>query len=197
MSTQTSKRLTVLVLLALVMAATRFSHTGSAWLPPDASWAVFFVGGFYLAREWRWALGLLFIEAVAVDYMAIRYFGVSNYCVTVAYWFIVPGYAVLWFGGAWLRHHYRHAPIDLVRLVASLVVSVTVCFLLTSGSFYWLAGPVVHPDLAGWWSNFTRWYGHFLVVPSAYTALAAFIEIVFGLHSPAGAALRSQGTRPA
>jgi hypothetical protein len=50
------------------------------------------------------------------------------------------------------------------------------------------------PDLAGWWSNFTRWYGHFLVVPSAYTALAAFIEIVFGSHSPAGAALSSQGS---
>jgi hypothetical protein len=196
MSTQTSKRLTVLVLLALVMAATRFSHIGSAWLPPDASWAVFFVGGFYLAREWRWALGVLLIAAVAVDCAAIRYFGVSNYCVTVAYWFIVPGYAVLWLGGAWLRHHYRQTPVDLVRLVASLVVSVTVCFLLTSGSFYWLGGRVVHPDLAGWWSNFTRWYGHFLVVPSAYTALAAFIEIVFGLHPPAGAALRSQGTRP-
>jgi hypothetical protein len=197
MSPQTSRRLTVLALLALVMAATRFSHTGSAWLPPDASWAVFFVGGFYLAREWRWALGLLLIQAVAVDYTAIRYFGVSNYCVTVAYWFIVPAYAVLWLGGAWLRHHYRQAPADLARLVASLVVSVTVCFLLTQGSFYWLGARVAHPDLAGWWSNFARWYPHFLAVPCAYVALAAFVEIVFGSHSPAGAALRSQGTRPA
>jgi hypothetical protein len=197
MSMQTSRRYGVLALLALVMAATRFSHTGIGWLPPDASWAVFFVGGFYLAREWRWALGVLLVEAVAVDYAAIRYFGVSNYCVTVAYWFIAPAYSVLWLGGAWLRHHYREAPIDLVRLVASLLISVTVCFLLTQGGFYWLGGRIAYPDLAGWWSNFTRWYGHFLTVPCAYVALAAFIEIVFGSHSPAATALRSQGSRPA
>lgn len=197
MSTQTSRQLTILTLLALVMAATRFSHTGSAWLPPDASRAVFFIGGFYFAREWRWALGLLLIEAVAVDYTAIRYFGVSNYCVTIAYWFIVPAYSALWLGGAWLRHHYRQAPVDLVRLVASFVVSVTVCFLLTQGGFYWLGGRIAHPDLAGWWSNLTRWYGHFLTVPCAYVALAAFIEILFGSHSPAGAALKSQGMRAA
>jgi hypothetical protein len=197
MSMQTSRRYGILALLVLVMAATRFSHTGSAWLPPDASWAVFFVGGFYLAREWRWVLGVLLIEAVAVDYTAIRYIGVSNYCVTVAYWFIVPAYSVLWLGGAWLRHDYRQAPVDLIRLVASLVVSVTVCFLLTQGAFYWFGGRIAHPHPAGWWSDFTRWYGHFLTVPCAYVGLAAFIEIVLGSRSPTGAALGSQGTRPA
>jgi hypothetical protein len=197
MSVHTPRRSIGLVLLALAMATTRCSHTGSTWLPPDASWAVFFAGGFYLAREWRWALGVLLIEAVVIDYAAIRYLGVSNYCVTVAYWFIVPGYAVLWWGGAWLRHHYQRSPVDFVRLVASLSVSVTLCFLLTSGSFYWLGGRIAHPDLAGWWSNFTRWYGDFLLVPCAYVALAAFVEIVFGSRSPAATALKPRGARPA
>jgi hypothetical protein len=140
MSMQTSRRYGVLALLALVMAATRFSHTGSTWLPPDASWAVFFIGGFYLAREWRWALGVLLIEAVAVDYAAIRYLGISNYCVTVAYWFIVPAYSVLWLGGAWLRRRYQQLPVDLLRLLVSLTVCVSLCFLITQGSFYWLGG---------------------------------------------------------
>ena len=47
------RRFVLFTVLALLIAATRFSHTGTAWLPPDASWAVFFLGGFYLAREWR------------------------------------------------------------------------------------------------------------------------------------------------
>src|SRR5580693_3494984 len=146
MPTQSTRRPAVLLLLMLVMAATRFSHAANGWLPPDASWAVFFIGGFYFARGWRWALGLLLVEAVAVDCTAIRYLGVSNYCLTVAYWFIVPAYAVLWLGGAWLRQHHRQAPADLVRLVASLIVSVTLCFLLTQGGFYWLGGRIAHPD---------------------------------------------------
>jgi hypothetical protein len=185
----------VLLLLVLAMAATRFSHPVNGWLPPDASWAVFFITGFHFARTWRWALGLLLIEAVVVDYTAIRYFGVSNYCLTVAYWFIVPAYAVLWLGGAWLRQHYRQAPVDLLRLVASLIVSVTVCFLLTQGGFYWLGGRIVHPDFAGWWSNFTRWYGPFLIVPSVYVALATFIEAVVGSRSPTRTVLGPQPPR--
>ncbi len=172
-----SHRFIVFALLALIMAATRSGHSGTPWVPPDASWAVFFVGGFYLTREWRWALAALLIEAVAIDYAAIRYAGVSNYCMTVAYWFIVPAYSLLWVGGAWLRRGYLRAPIDLARLLLSLALCVTLCFLLTQGSFYWLGGRVGQASLAGWWSNFTRWYGHFLTVSGAYVALAALIEL--------------------
>jgi len=128
------RRFALFALLALSMAATRFGHVGSVWLPPDASWAVFFLGGFYLGREWRWALGALLIDAVAVDCLAVRNYGVSNYCVTLAYWFIVPAYSVLWLGGAWLRRHYQQVPLDLARLLASLMGSVTVCYLLTTGA---------------------------------------------------------------
>jgi hypothetical protein len=179
LNSRLSRRFAVFAFLALVMAATRFGHSGNPWLPPDASWAVFFVGGFYLAREWRWALAALLLEAVAVDRAAIGYSGVSNYCVTVAYWFIVPAYSLLWLGGAWLRRNYRQAPLDLTRLLGGFAVCVTLCFLITQGSFYWLGGRVAHPSLAGWWSNFARWYAHFLSVSGAYVALAALIEIAF------------------
>jgi hypothetical protein len=187
-----SGQFAVFALLAFVMAATRFGHTGSPWLPPDASWAVFFVGGFYLARAWRWALAALLLEAVAVDCAAIGYTGVSNYCVTVAYWFIVPAYSLLWLGGAWLRRHYRQSPMDLARLLLGFTISVTLCFLITQGSFYWLGGRIEQASLAGWWSNFARWYGHFLAVSGAYVALAALIEIAFqaidsAIHARAGA----------
>ena len=93
-------------LLALVaaMGATRFGHLGTLWAPPDASWAVFFLAGFYL-REDRWVLAVLLCEAIVIDFVAIRVYGVSSYCVTGAYWFIVPGYSMLWLGGAWLRRH--------------------------------------------------------------------------------------------
>jgi hypothetical protein len=187
MSVLVSKRFAVFAVLLLLMAATRFSHAGGAGPLADASWAVFFLGGFYLAREWRWALAALLVAAVGVDCLGIRYYGVRNYCATLAYWFIVPGYSVLWLGGAWLRRHYRQVPLDLARLFASFVLSVTVCFLLTHTAFYWLSGHIEHPTIAGWWFKFTRWYGLFLGVPSAYVALAALLHLALTrrLHSSA------------
>jgi hypothetical protein len=177
----------VFALLALSMAATRVNHAGSVWLPPDASWAVFYLAGFYLAREWRWALALLLLEAVGSDCLAIRYYGISNYCATLAYWFILPAYSVLWLGGAWLRRHYQQAAPDLARLCLSLLLSVTLCFLLTSASSYWLSGRIEHPDLAGWWSHLTRWYGHFLTVPCMYVGFAALVHIAFTHRSRSAA----------
>ena len=191
MSTPIPTRFAVFAVLALSMAATRFSHAGSAWLPPDASWAVFFIGGFYLTRQWRWALGILLIEAVGVDCLAIRHYGISNYCVTLAYWFIVPAYSALWLGGAWLRRHYQQAAPDLARLCASLLLSVTLCYLLTNASFYWLGGRIEHPSFAGWWSSFTRWYGHFLAVSCAYVALAALLHVALTHRSHAAAPQRA------
>jgi hypothetical protein len=190
MSVPVSKQFGVLALLLLLMAVTRFSHAGSAGLLPDATWTVFFIGGFYLAGEWHWALATLLIAAAGIDCLAIRYYGVSNYCATLAYWFMVPGYSALWLGGVWLRRHYRHVPLDLLRLAASLVLSVTVCFLITHSAFYWLGGRVEHPTITEWWSVFTQWYGLFLGVPSAYVALAALLHIALTRRSRSATALQ-------
>ncbi|MCI0354802.1 MAG: hypothetical protein L0099_07175, partial [Acidobacteria bacterium] len=88
----------VLAGLASLMAATRIPAMGAMLHLQDASWAVFFIAGFYLKGQWRWAFPLLMAEAVGIDYCVIQYTGISNYCVTVAYWFLVPAYATLWLG---------------------------------------------------------------------------------------------------
>lgn len=45
----TKQQFVLLALFALLMAATRFHHFGSALFLPDASLAVFFLAGFYLS----------------------------------------------------------------------------------------------------------------------------------------------------
>jgi hypothetical protein len=60
-------------------------------------------------------------------------------------------------------------------------VSVSVCFLLSNGSFYWLSGRAAAPSLAGWGANFIRWYPHFLAVPCAYIGLATLSQVT-GVH---------------
>jgi len=164
--------------LSLLMAVTRFGHFGTAWSPPDASWAIFFLGGFYLGRHWRWLLPLWLLEAAALDFAAIQYAGVDNYCVTVAYWFIAPAYSALWAGGMWMRRHYRGDSRDWLPLASSLLLSASTCYLLTNGSFYWLGGRVSDPTLAGWWKNLNDWYLHYLTMAFEYVAIAAALHIL-------------------
>jgi hypothetical protein len=192
MPTQNSTRRLGFLALAALMAATRFGNCGSAWALPDASWAVFFIAGFYLASQWRWALPALLVEAVAIDFAAIHYYGVSDYCVTAAYWFILPAYSILWLGGAWLNHRYQKVPADLRRLAISVALSVSACFLLTEGSFYWLGGRIAHASIGGWWSNFLDWYGYFMLVTAGYVALAALGHIAVTRRLPARAHLQTR-----
>lgn len=178
MNNPQAKRLDLFVILALVMAVTRFDHIGSHVMLPDASWAVFFLGGFYLARQWKWAFPLLMAEAVAIDLIAINFFGVSNYCVTIAYWFIVPSYASLWLGGSWFQRHYAFSARGLGLLVASLFAAVSVCYLISNGSFYWLGGRKANPDFSGWMKNFGDWYFLFLKTPFIYVGIATVLHVL-------------------
>ncbi len=168
-----SRNRLIFLMLVAVMLATRLHHFD---VLPDASWAVLFLGGFYL-RSPR-AFAALMVEAVTIDYIATRHLGVSSYCLSSAYVMLLPSYAALWFGGAWARHHWNgFLPIGIMEFSATLLTSVSLCFLSSNGSFYWLSGRVPSPSLAGWLINFRCWYPHFLIVPCTYVGLAALVHV--------------------
>lgn len=81
--------------LAAVLALTRFDHFATV---PDASLAVFFLGGLLLGGAG--AFTALFLLAFAVDLAAVEMEAWRAYCMTPAYWGLVPTYALLWLGGA-------------------------------------------------------------------------------------------------
>jgi hypothetical protein len=170
----------ILGLLVLLMAATRVNH----FVPvPDASWAIFFVAGFYLKDLVRWAFPLLMIEAVLVDYFVISGQGISfwdHYCVSAAYWFLVPAYFTLWLGGSVLRAQCRGLRLrELGLLVASFVVALSVSYLISNGSFYWLADSVPAPrSMAAWLTNLGDWYLPYLQTQSLYVAIAASLHVL-------------------
>lgn len=177
MNMQNSKSV-LFVLLAMVMAVTRFSPVAGAIHLQDASWAVFFLAGFYCANQWRWAFPVLMAEAVLIDDVAIQYLGVSNYCVTAAYGFLVPAYAALWAGGSWLHRHHSMDFRGFARLVASAGGAVSLCFFISNASFYWIGSRVAVPTWEGWLANFSDWYGPFLRAPLAYIAAGAMMHVI-------------------
>ncbi|MBB3227657.1 uncharacterized BrkB/YihY/UPF0761 family membrane protein [Luteibacter sp. Sphag1AF] len=174
------QRLGVFLALALVMAATRMNHFGAL---PDASWAVFFLGGFWLRGSARWAFPLLMAEAVLVDFLVITNQGLdfwSHYCVSAAYWFLVPAYFSMWMGGSLLA---RFAPrIDakaLGLLAVSLVAAVSVCYLISNGSFYWLSNSVPQPrSMGAWMANLGDWYLPYLRTSAIYVGIGAVMHVL-------------------
>ena len=128
---------TLLIGLSLValMAATRMHHFGSPLHLPDASLAVFLLAGFFIAGPLLF-IGLLF-EAAALDYVAIAHLGVSDWCVTPAYWFLIPTYAVLWLAGRYYARIHQHSLRSLGVFAGLSVAALSVAFLISNGALYW------------------------------------------------------------
>jgi hypothetical protein len=182
MSLSNPQRLGIGLLLAVVMLLTRVNHFG---VVPDASWAVFFLGGYYLRPQSRWAFPVGMVLAVLVDWYVIGTSGQSfwaHYCVSVAYWFLVPSYLAMWLGGSVLARLQRGAGWNaLAWLVPVFVVATSACFVLSNGSFYWLSDVVAAPTLAGWGKNLGDWYLPYLFTAGMYVSAAAVIHVAVAL----------------
>jgi hypothetical protein len=182
MSLSNPQRLGIGLLLAVVMLLTRVNHFG---VVPDASWAVFFLGGYYLRPQSRWAFPVGMVLAVLVDWYVISASGQSfwsHYCVSVGYWFLVPSYLAMWLGGSVLSRLQRGAGWNaLAWLVPVFVVAASACFVLSNGSFYWLSDVVAAPTLAGWGKNLGDWYLPYLFTAGMYVSAAAVIHVAVAL----------------
>jgi hypothetical protein len=166
--------------LAALMAATRFHHFGSALHLPDASLAIFFLGGLYLRRTVAFAayIGL----AALVDYLAIAHVGVGDWCVTPAYAFLLPTYACVWWAGVWCSRHERHGWRRYPRIAGALLLATVLAFLVSNASFYGLSGYFGELSLAEYAARVARYFPPYLVSAMAYVAAAIALEalILFG-----------------
>ncbi len=155
--------------LALLMAATRMQHFGSAVTLPDASLAVFFLGGLLSLPAWGFVL--LVAEAVLIDFLAIQVYGVSGWCVTPAYPFLLLGYAVMWAGGRWnLGREADALPRVVPTLVASLM-AVTLAFVISNASFYALSGYFADKSMADFAGSVIQYLPSYVGWTLAYIGL--------------------------
>ena len=178
-----TQRLGIFLALAVVMAVTRVHLSFLHHAVQDASWAIFFLAGFWLRGSARWAFPLLMLNAIAVDYVVITGQGLDfwgHYCVSAAYWFLVPSYFSLWLGGSWLAKHQVGLRLQTLGMaVVALTVSWAACYLLSNGSFYWLSDSVPLPrSMAAWSANLFDWYLPFLQTTALYVGLGAVLHVL-------------------
>ena len=177
MQTQT-KQIGTFAALIVLMGITRTSHFGSPISLPDATLAIFLIAGFMLPRYTWMALAaftLLLLEAGGIDYYAIAYRGVSDYCVSPAYWFLLPTYASMWLGGRWFAAHQQNNLRGLALFGGVSWLATTVAFLISNGSFYLLSGRFTDMSVTEYATRVAKYYPSYLGSSLMYLALAAII----------------------
>ncbi len=159
--------------LAVLMLATRSHHFGDALHLPDASLAVFFVAGFFMSSAV--AFVALLIEAGAIDWVATSVGGVSDWCLSPAYAFLIPTYGVLWGAGRWYARVHRRRVNSLIPLCGALFTATSLAFLISNGSFYALSGYFPELSWAEYAARTVQYYPPYLTSAFVYTAAVAFL----------------------
>lgn len=167
--------------LVMLMGVTRFHHFGTLTMPPDASWAIFFLAGLYLSSFWMFPL--LLFEAGLIDYLAISFAGTSDWCVTPAYLFLIPTYGALWFGGRWCRQFKGVDKTVLLSIAAALIVSTGLAFLISNGSFYLLSDRFHDLSWVEYSSRVVKYFPPYLLTTLLYTSVALVVHSVLHFFS--------------
>ena len=179
-----TRTIAIFISLAALMAGTRFNHFGSAVSLPDASLAVFFLGGLYLARSARMtiaALSVLILEAGLIDYYATSVQGISDWCMTPAYWFLIPTYGSLWLVGRWFSLRQTMEGMGLLRLALVAWVACSFAFIFSNATFYLFSEHFSDMSATEYASRVVQYYGSYVSVALLYIACAVALHIVFDI----------------
>ncbi len=169
-----TKNIAILVALIALMATTRSHHFDSLTHLPDASLAAFMLAGFYL--PWA-AFPVLLLVAGFADYSAINYAGVSDWCVSSAYWFLIPTYAVMWYAGRFYAARHSQTWRSLSLFAATAFAATSVAFVISSGSFFLFSGRFADMTAVQYAGSVAKYYAPYLISAFLYLSIAAGVHI--------------------
>lgn len=166
------------LIAGFLFAVLLFTRAGFVPHAQDASWAVFFLVGFYL----RSYLGLpaLLLSAMVLDFGQIAaQGGHQDYYLAPSYLFIIPAYSTLWFAGRFFANKYSENIKGLLTFIASAVVGIIACDLISHGGFYWMSSIQVEVSMSDFISRSMDYMPISLKVNMLYLSLAAMTHLAF------------------
>jgi hypothetical protein len=167
-----TKSLALFALLVLLMASTRSHHFDSVTHLPDASLAVFLLAGIYLPML---AFPALLIVAGSADYAAFNFAGVSDWCFSAAYWFLIPTYAVLFYAGRFYATQYSATWRSLGVFALIALVATSTAFAISNLTFFAFSGRYADVGLLQYLGNIVQYYLPYLSSAAMYLAPAVLL----------------------
>ncbi len=164
------KQLFIIGVLAFLMLLTRGSHVLTSIALPDASLAIFLIGGLLL-RKWAWLI-LFAALATVIDFGAAAVDSLQAFCITDGYWGMFPTYAVMWFAGVWLANQEK----SLAKFAVVSAIAATLAFVISTQSYYLFSGRFPDAGLLAsiqhGWEYLPSYLGYTMLYVIAYWAIA-------------------------
>jgi len=162
----TAKRPAIFLALLALLAVTRVGHFGSAVSLPDASLAVFLLGGLWLG-------GLRCFAAYAIVVFGIDVFLAktaveAGWCLTPAYGGLVAAYGAVWLFGRLLA---KTPELPVLRLAGIGLLAVATHFLISNLSFWALSGYFGQMALTDYAATVIKYFPPYVASTSLYLAL--------------------------
>ena len=164
-----------LVSLAIVMFLTRGSHITTLYALPDASLALFLIGGIYL-KQVRFFIAL-FLVGLFIDFGAAALDPKLGFCLTKGYWGLIPTYAVLWVCGFYLNQRERLQKLSVFIPIVS--IAIVLAFIISTQTYYLFSERFGNPNLLN--SIFHGWeyFPQYFMASFCYIGLFWFAQHIF------------------
>lgn len=150
--------------LALLMSVTRLGHFGELSGPPDASWAVFLLGGLWL-RDGK-LFPAYFVLGWLIDLGAFA-LGTPTDCYSPAYLMLIPAYGALWMAGRWLGQGF-----SVPRATMAVLGGGVACFALANLGMFWFAPSPTATTITAYAAAVAGYLPGYLLTLSVYVTLA-------------------------
>ena len=165
-----TKSIITYILLLLVMSITRGSHLLTSVSLPDASFAIFLIGGMLLKKP-KWFISL-FIFSVVIDLVTLSMNSKYQIPINQGYLGLLPSYGIMWFFGSRIANAK-----SFLRFTAFGVIATLISFVISTQTYNLLSG--TFPDITIRESIQTGWE----YLPKSFIYTMSYLMAYWGIQS--------------
>jgi len=158
------------IFLVFLMLLTRGSHLLTSVSLPDASFALFLIGGMLLKKP-KWFISLFAFSAV-IDLVTLSMNTIYQIPINLGYLGVLASYGIMWFFGL----HIGNAK-SFSKFVALSVLATLIAFLISTQTYNLLSGSF--PDITIKESIQTGWE----YLPQSFVFTMSYLVAYWGIQS--------------
>ena len=160
----------VLIFLVFLMLLTRGDHLLTPISLPDASFAIFLIGGILLKKP-RWFISL-FILSVVIDLVTLSINTSYQIPINLGYWGLFFSYGIMWFFGERIANTQ-----SFLKFMAFGVIATLITFVISTQTYNLLSG--TFPDITIKESIQTGWE----YLPQSFMYTMSYLLGYWGIQS--------------
>ena len=164
------KKYTALFFLFLLMMLTRGSHLLTSISLPDASFAIFLIGGMLLYKP-KWFISL-FMFSVLIDLVTLSTNNMYQIPINLGYLGLLPAYGVMWIIGSRIANTKSFLKFTILSVIATLIA-----FLISTQTYNLFSG--TFPDITMKESILAGWE----YLPQSLIYTMSYLMAYWGIHA--------------